>query len=130
MIGSKWFYPILFNENFTQSAAIFNVYLLLIASRFVFPQSILIAKKENKLLFTVSVIELTINILLSVILMLKLGIIGIAYGTVIAFAIEKMIFVYLVKVKWQISIHQYIPIRVLLTAIILLILTFTALIPN
>ena len=127
MIGSKWFYPMLFNENFADSAIIFNVYLLLISSRFIFPQSVLIAKNENKLLFNVSIIELITNILISVILMFKLGTIGIAYGTVIAFAVEKIILIFNVKARWNISPHQYIPFKVLLPALCLLFLTFIAL---
>ncbi|NNC86403.1 MAG: oligosaccharide flippase family protein, partial [Bacteroidia bacterium] len=103
MLSSHWFFPIIFNENFAESAGIFNVYLLLIISRMAFPQSILIAKNENKLLLTISVIELITNILISVILMLELGIIGIAYGTVIAFLMEKTILLFVVKKKWKIK---------------------------
>jgi len=48
MIVSHRVFPVIFNVNFSGSATIFNIYLLLIVSRLLFPQIILIGLQKNK----------------------------------------------------------------------------------
>ncbi|PLX05010.1 MAG: hypothetical protein C0594_08425 [Marinilabiliales bacterium] len=108
LISSKWLYPLVFSDKFSESAAVFNVYLLLIISRLVFPQTILIGSKKTKIIFIVSVIELIINVGLSLIFIQYWGIIGVAYATFIAFALEKTILTILVQSSLNIKAKQYI----------------------
>ncbi len=114
LITSKWFYPLIFNINFTDSYKVFNVYLLLIISRLVFPQTILIGLKKTKIIFTVSMIELIINITLSLILVNYFGITGVAIATFIAFLVEKIILIFLNYFKLKILPKQYIYIPLLI----------------
>lgn len=96
ILTSKWFYPILFREEFISSAAIFNIYLLLIVSRLFFPQTIVMAMGKHDIIFKIAVLEIIVNVTSSYLLMQSYGIAGVAWGTVIAFAAEKiLLFTYL-----------------------------------
>ena len=114
LLISNYLYPIVFNPDFSYSAKIFNIYLLLIVSRLLFPQTILIGLRKTKIIMTASLIELIINIGLSVIFINLWGIIGVAYATVIAYAFEKLFLIYYVKTKADISPDKYINIRSIL----------------
>lgn len=100
ILFSHKIYPFLFRPEFIASASIFNVYLLLLISRMIFPQTVVMALQENNVLLRISIVELFTNVFFSILLMHYCGIIGIAYGTVIAFSIEKAILAaYLFKKK-------------------------------
>ncbi len=125
LLTSQWFYPLVFNKNFAASAPVFNVYLLLILSRLLFPQTIVMALKETRIIFVISVIEITVNIMASYLLMMRFGLMGIAYGTVIAYFVEKgLLMLYLFHTK-KIMPGKYIPIRVWTVYCIILLLCYT-----
>jgi O-antigen/teichoic acid export membrane protein len=124
LVTSHYIYPVIFNINFSESATIFNVYLLLITSRLIFPQTILTGlKKTNDLLWT-AIAELIVNILLSIILLDYFGMTGVAIGTVIAYMIEKIIMILILKKNLQISAHSYIPMKQYITFSICIIIAF------
>lgn len=104
---SKELYTIIFNEAFQESYAIFNIYLLILISRLFFPHTILIALNQNTFIFKVSVVELAINIVSSVILVQYFGLVGIALGTVIAYTFEKIVYLFYLKRKFNIAAKQY-----------------------
>ena len=114
LITSKWFYPLIFNNNFAESYKIFNIYLLLVISRLVFPQTILIGLKHTKIIFVVSVIELIVNVILSLVLINYFGISGVAIATFIAFALEKIILISINYFKLKILPKHYISIPLLI----------------
>ncbi|MFM7015380.1 MAG: polysaccharide biosynthesis C-terminal domain-containing protein [Bacteroidota bacterium] len=97
LLLSHWIYPFIFNEHFSQSASIFNIYLLLIISRMIFPQTVLLAMQRRETILNTAYWEIIINVISSYLFMLKFGIIGIAYGTVIAFLSEKLLLAYQLK---------------------------------
>jgi len=123
LIGSKYLYPLIFSSAFEESARIFNIYLLLIISRMVFPQSIMMALDAKREIFHTAILEIIINITASYLLMLKFGIQGIAYGTVIAFFMEKLILLIILKSK-GIEIQEFTPIRLWVGYSTLMILTY------
>ncbi len=106
LISSKYLYPIIFSSQFSDSAAIFNVYLLLVISRTIFPQTVVMASQRRDIILNTAYWEITINVFSSLILMWKFGIIGIAYGTVVAFLSEKLILAYRLK-KLNVDFQQY-----------------------
>lgn len=110
LVFSNWLYPRIFNENFTESASIFNIYLLLIISRLVFPQTILIGLKKTKIVMYASFVELVINIILSIVFLHFWGIEGIAFATLIAFASQKIIWLVYIKLVLKISPLKYLPV--------------------
>ena len=72
----------------------------------IFPQSVLLALNRRELILKTAYWEVIINIVSSLILMWKFGIIGIAYGTAIAFLSEKLILIYRLKTL-NIDFQQY-----------------------
>ncbi|MDP2113514.1 MAG: oligosaccharide flippase family protein, partial [Bacteroidota bacterium] len=84
MLVSHWAFPVVFNVGFAQSATIFNIYLLLIISRLLFPQTILIGLQKTKLIMWASFLEIIVNVTFSLFFVQIWGLVGIAYGTVVA----------------------------------------------
>ena len=124
VLTSGWFYPMVFNNNFLASVPIFNIYLLLIISRLVFPQTLVMALKKTKTIFFISIAEITLNVLLSYLLMLKFGLIGIAYGTLIAFFVEKLLLIFYMYSIQKVNPGKYIPIKTWSLYCILLLICY------
>jgi len=111
MLTAQWIYPLVFSSKFKDSAIIFCIYLLLVCSRVMFPQTLLLAKGHFKKIAIASSIELVINIFASILLMRYYGIIGIAMATVIAFMCDKLILFYFVKSTLAIRPSNIIPFK-------------------
>jgi len=107
LTSHRWF-PWVFSAEFADSVQIFNVYLLLVISRLIFPNSILVGKKMTNHQFWATFIGLVFNIVLSVWWVFVFGIVGIAYATIVAFFIEKMIMVIALQMK-GVKLSSYIP---------------------
>ncbi|NQU54396.1 MAG: oligosaccharide flippase family protein [Bacteroidetes bacterium] len=105
-------FPVVFNAQFEKSATIFNIYLLLVISRLLMPQTILNGLKITRPIMGASLFELILNVSLSLIFVQFLGIAGIAYATVIAFLFEKIYLASIVKAKLNIAVSDYIPIKI------------------
>lgn len=111
MYFTRWLYPIIFNENFTRSADVFLVYLLLIISRLVFPQTILIGMKKTGVVLRAALVEIILNVALSLYLVQFYGLVGIALATAIVFVIEKVYLIGYLYSKLKIKPAEYIPIN-------------------
>ena len=111
LLGSKYFFPLVFNESSAASAPVFNIYILLIISRMIYPQTIMLGQKRTKALLYIAILELMINIFVSLALAFKFGLLGIAAGTVIAFSSEKIMQIIYLKLKRGISIHHYVDVK-------------------
>ncbi|MCB0430491.1 MAG: hypothetical protein H6585_11305 [Flavobacteriales bacterium] len=93
MLTSHWLFPFVFGERFGASADVFNVYLLITVSRLTFPQVVVIGRRKHKIIPKVALIEIILNVGISLMLMPTWGMAGIAWGTVIAYSAEKMILI-------------------------------------
>lgn len=109
MLVSEWLYPRLFNVDFIESAAVFNVYLLLVISRLVFPQTLLIGLKRTKTIMLVAGLELAVNFGLSLILVHQFGLVGIALATVVASVLDKLLLTFFLNKTEGISASSYWP---------------------
>ncbi len=122
MLVSHWAFPIVFNVSFSGSATIFNIYLLLIVSRLLFPQTILIGLQKTTAIMWASFFEIVVNVSVSLWLLQYWGIVGVAYGTVIAYILEKLVLMVFVRKTGEIQVRDYLNVRqhvlysVLLTA--------------
>ncbi len=105
-------FPIIFNPKFAESATIFNIYLLIIISRLLLPQTLLNGLQISKPIMTAALLELILNVSLSLILVRFLGINGIAYATFIAYLFEKIYLSVEVKRKLNVSLSEYLPIKI------------------
>jgi len=120
--------PILFtwvySEEYMISAHIFNIYLLILGSRILLPQIIIYAKHKNNLLMIVAGIEFVVNIGLSIWLMRYYGLYGIAFATVLAYLLQKLILIAYNYYQLQIPVSNYLDWPKYLLLTFLLYLTF------
>lgn len=117
LLFAKWFYPRIFTPEFIRSADIFMIYLLLIIPRLVFPQTIIIGRKKTHITLIAAIIELALNIPLSIYLALYygnhgLGTVGVALATFIVYTIGKIYLAAYVWIKMKIKPSEYIPLKV------------------
>ena len=121
LLTSNYIFQYVFNKQFVESAVIFDIYLLLIISRLVFPQTVILGMRNTKIIFVASLIEFIINVSLSLLLVQYYGIEGIAFATVIAFFSEKLFLIYKTKQVYKISANEYINIgRISLFSLLLI----------
>ena len=124
MLVSHWAFPVVFNVGFAQSATIFNIYLLLIVSRLLFPQTILIGLQMNRPILWASFLEITVNVTASLIFVQIWGLAGIAYGTLLAYLFEKVFLMVFVSRSCKIEVSSYLNVSRHLIYSLLLILEF------
>ena len=108
---SRWLFPLVFNEDFSASVLIFNIFLLVTVSRLVFSRTILVGLNANRVVFYISLLELAFNMALSFALVPWLGLAGIAIGTVAAHTLEKVLLCWYLYRKFGIGIGQYTDMR-------------------
>jgi Na+-driven multidrug efflux pump len=110
--------------NFAASADIFNIYLLLIISRLVFPHTIIMGQRKNSIIMFASVIELISKFILSYVFLLFWGIKGIAFATIIAYMIQKIVWIVYNDKKLNIKFNEYVPVRIFIFYSITTIIAF------
>lgn len=108
---ARWLYPVVFNKEFIRSADVFMVYLMIIIPRLVFPHTILIGLKKTKVLMITSLIEVTINIGLSIFLVKHYGTVGVALATAIVYILETTGLVGYNYFRLKIRPKLYIPLK-------------------
>ena len=110
MLLSPLLFPIVYNEDFTESARIFNVYLLVLSSRILLPQVVILSAEKNFILVACAIVEVIINIVLSLIWVKSFGLIGIAFASVIAFLVFKIMLITFNYRQLNIPVTRYISI--------------------
>ena len=108
IVASYYIFPLVYDASYFDSAGVFNLYLLLIISRLIFPQTILIGLKKTNILVLASGIELVLNIALSLFLVKVWGIRGVALATLIAYFVERVFLVAWIKIRIKINPDKYI----------------------
>lgn len=111
MIISPYLFPLVYNEDFADSAKVFNVYLLVISSRLLLPQVLIYARQHNFVLVWSAIIEVVINIGLSLYLVNSYELEGIAFATVIAYLVNKLILIGYNYWTFEIPLSDYLNIR-------------------
>jgi O-antigen/teichoic acid export membrane protein len=124
MLLSHWLFPVVFNSGFKESAVVFNIYLLLIISRLVFPQTILTGLGRNKAILWASLFEILLNVALSLWFVRLWGLYGVAYGTVCAYVFEKLVLMVFVKKMVGLRVSDYLNVRRHLVYSLLLLAEF------
>lgn len=124
MLFSPVLFEQLFGLDYKESALIFNIYLLLTLTQLVFPQTVLMARGDTKTLWYISLAELIVNVIASLVLLKYFGLIGIAWGTLIAFVFEKIILLIFARKKYGIRTTQLLNYQVLAVYAVLLIAIF------
>lgn len=90
MFVSPYMFKYLYNDELVYGYQIFNIYLLLIISRMIFPQTVIYGLMKNRIFYLISTNYMVINGLLAFWFIYLFGITGIAYATVVSSLIEKI----------------------------------------
>jgi O-antigen/teichoic acid export membrane protein len=123
MLISPYLFKWVYNPLIAPAAAVFNILLFLLCSRVLFPQTILLGIQKNRRFISASMIELTIGLILTMLLIEPLGIKGASWAMVIAFTIEKA-YLIVVCYRKQINFFNYFPIQTYLIYLSLMIAAF------
>jgi O-antigen/teichoic acid export membrane protein len=125
MLTSYWLFPVVFNSQFQGSAVIFNIFLLLIVSRILFPQTILNALGKYNIILLSSTLEIIVGVGLSFYLVNTIfGMMGVALATVIAYLFDKLFLMSYLALKLKIPPSKYLSIKWYLFYVIMLCLAF------
>ncbi len=103
-------FAFVFGPGYRESAWIFNIYLLLTLTQLVFPQTVLTARGDTRILWYISLLELAVNIAASLILLQVMGLRGIVWGTWIAYVFEKCILFLVLRKRYQIAFRDIVPV--------------------
>ena len=110
MIFNQQIFRLLFNPDFIKSAGVFMIYQLMIVSRVLFPQTILIGLKKTHILMWAAIIQISLNIPFAFFLVhIKYGINGIALSSCLLHIIEKFILLWYNHRKLGIQPNKYTP---------------------
>jgi len=112
IITSKYLYPLIFNDDFYESALIFNIYCFAAMFRFILPESILIGHRQSRPILAAAAINLLVNIVLGFILVNLIGIVGVAIAFLVGNIIEKIALVSVVKSLYGIRPKEYLDTRI------------------
>ena len=112
LMTSPILFETFFGSAYRESALIFNIYLLLTLTQLVFPQTVLMARGDTKLLWYISVAELLVNVVASLVLLSFFGLIGIVWGTLVAYIFEKIVLLIIAKNRYGIRPRQMVDTRV------------------
>lgn len=110
LVSSNWLFPKMFSGEFELSAKVFNIYLMLIVFRLLFPQTILIGLRKTSAFLWIAAVEIIVNVSLSLVFIQMFGVIGVAYATIVAFSADKLLMIFLVRKWFSIKLSSYQPI--------------------
>lgn len=125
LLISPWLFKVVYNEQFIASSVVFNIYLMLVISRLTFPHSIAVGLEKNHLILRYSSISVTINIILSIILINVMGITGVALATLLAHYYYKLSMAFHLN-KLGIRYKSYMPLKWIILYSVLVLLAFIA----
>jgi len=91
LFTSKYLFSFFYTSTFESSYEIFNILLMLIVTRTIFPQSVLMGLQRTDLIFKASVIEFLSNLILGALLVYLIGVRGAAIAIVASYYINTAI---------------------------------------
>ncbi len=109
---SKYIFRLLYFKQvqFVEGYHVFNILLLLLVSRFLYPQTVLQGLHKTRFLAYTSVIEFGCIFILAWALVIPFGIYGVAFATVFGFYIEKAMLLYFCK-REGVAAPSYLPVK-------------------
>ncbi|TNE63704.1 MAG: hypothetical protein EP344_04215 [Bacteroidetes bacterium] len=104
---TKPLFPLVFNPDFAASASLFNIYLLLTASRVLLPNAIVLSRGKSRAILLVGLLELTVKIALGFWFIHLWGLPGVAWSAVLAFFLEKIGLVWYLEKRLQVRTSDW-----------------------
>lgn len=123
MLSSRYIFEFVYTKEFISSYPVFNILLVTLIARVLFPQSFLMGQGKTRYAFFSSIIEFSIGLLLVVILTPYFGIQGAACGLALAYFSEKIVLI-IFCYRQNIAFHKSINIKWFVLYCLLLILCF------
>lgn len=102
---------LLFSETYRDSAQYFRIYLIVLPLRVFFFNSLMIASGKTKVIGLMNLLSISINLIVSIILLQIIGPSGAALGSVTAIIIFSGIYIYVTSGIYDISVKELIPIK-------------------
>lgn len=124
LLLSKPLFPLVFNPDFAASAPLFNIYLLITASRVLLPNAIVLAKGEPKVIFWVGIVELIVKIALGFLFIHWWGLAGVAWSAVLAFWVEKLGLIWFLEKKYAVRTKDWLDVRWYAGYVTIILLTY------
>ncbi len=109
MLMASWLFPWVFRAAFRESVPVFHVFLLILITRVIFSRTVLTALEANRITLFISFAEITAFAVAGYFLGRLYGLVGIAWATLLAFALEKLLQVFILRKRFGISPGQYTP---------------------
>jgi hypothetical protein len=125
MFLSPYMFKYAYNYELVNGYKIFNIYLLLIISRMVYPQTVIMGIMKSRIFYLISSNYLIIYCLLSFWFVSLFGLNGIAYATVVSYIIEKIMLAIYCKMQ-GIHYKEYTPVVEHLVYSVLTLLAYYA----
>ncbi|MFT7119882.1 MAG: O-antigen/teichoic acid export membrane protein [Neolewinella sp.] len=107
MVTAPWWWTLVFTEMFAESRPLFQAYLFVVASRLLFPVPVLTAMGHTRMLMVFGLLELVLNVLISILLVPHFGLMGIIWATVLAYLIDKVCLMYYLRYRTGIPPKRY-----------------------
>lgn len=108
---SKPLFPLVFNADFAASAPLFNIYLLITASRIILSNAIVLAKGAPNAILRVGIAELVVKIALGFLFIHGWGLAGLAWSAVLSFWVEKLGLIWFLEKKYDMRTSEWLDIR-------------------
>ncbi|MCS7076277.1 MAG: polysaccharide biosynthesis C-terminal domain-containing protein [Bacteroidia bacterium] len=118
---SRPLYMYVYGKDYLPSSVVFDITLVIVVSRFTFPNSILLGLNLDKVQFIITCIELILNFILSVILVQFWGMYGVAIATVVAYLIEKVLLAAYMHQRTGVAFYKYISLSTVLLSYVVVV---------
>jgi len=106
LLFSKHIFSLVFTPEFEEAHKVFDIYVLLIVPRLLFPQVVPLAQGKRNLLFSITLVEFLLNIGLSIVFASFWGLEGVAWATCIAYSFDKLL-IAIYNLKQGIKVSQW-----------------------
>ena len=124
MLLSPVLFPIVFNEDFKESAYIFNIFTLLLTSRILLPQVVAMGMQKNYILTFSAIVEMVVLVALSWWWGTSFGLQGVAFAAVAAFMVDRIVLLYYNWKILKIPLTKYVDVKSYLSYNALLLVGF------
>lgn len=111
---SEKLFPLVFNPDFAASTALFNIYLLRTASRVLLPNAVVLARGHARAILWVSLAELALKVVLSLVFIQWWGLAGVAWSAVVVILVEKLGLVWYLEKRLGVRTGDWLDTRLLL----------------
>ena len=107
MVTADYWWVRVFTPTFAESLPVFRTFLLVVGCRLVFAMTVLTALNETRRLYLLGLLELIVNVIVSLVLAPTYGLLGIVWGTVIASYFHELCLIVYLRHRMGVGWKQY-----------------------